>query len=98
MSNEENDFMVTVDGSEYKFSELKDENMILVNQIRDIDMQVDQLNFKYEQLTASKTFFSDKLVASLKEAKAEQQNEEVSEVSEVEEVVEVESSSKVASE
>ena len=98
MSNEENDFMVTVDGSEYKFSELKDENKILVNHIRDIDMQVDQLNFKYEQLTASKTFFSDKLVASLKEAKAEQQNEEVSEVEEVEEVAEVESSSEVASE
>ena len=91
MSNEENDFMVTVDGSEYKFSELKDENKILVNHIRDIDMQVDQLNFKYEQLTASKTFFSDKLVGSLREeqnsAESVESTESTESVESVEKVV-----------
>lgn len=89
MSNEENDFIVTVDGAEYKFSELKDENKLLVSHIRDIDAQVDQLNFKYEQLTASKTFFSDKLVASLREEKeASSTQDKVEEVEEVPEVVE----------
>jgi len=63
--SEENDFTVTVDGAEHKFSDLSDENKLLVSHIRDLDAQVDQLNFRFEQLNASKSFFSDKLVASL---------------------------------
>jgi len=64
--NEENDFTVTVDGTEHKFNDLNDENKLLVSHIRDLDSQVEQLNFRYEQLSASKSFFSDKLVQSLK--------------------------------
>ena len=64
--SEENDFTVTVDGAEHKFSDLSDENKLLVSHIRDLDSQVEQLNFRYEQLNASKSFFSDKLVQSLK--------------------------------
>jgi len=64
--SEENDFTVTVDGAEYKFNDLSDENKSLVGHIRDLDSQVEQLNFRYEQLSASKSFFSDKLVQSLK--------------------------------
>ena len=64
--SEENDFTVTVDGTEHQFSELSDEKKLLVSHIRDLESQVDQLNFRYEQLNASKSFFSDKLVQSLK--------------------------------
>ena len=64
--NEENDFTVTVDGTAHKFNDLNDENKLLVSHIRDLDSQVEQLNFRYEQLSASKSFFSDKLVQSLK--------------------------------
>lgn len=95
MENKENDFMLTVDGKDYKFSDLSDDNKLLVSHIRDLEGQVEQLNYRYEQLTASKTFFSDKLVASLKEqaeqaeqASEEQPEESVAEV--VEEVQEVE--------
>ena len=64
--SEENDFTVTVDGTEHKFNDLNDENKLLVSHLRDLDSQIEQLNFRYEQLTASKSFFSDKLVQSLK--------------------------------
>ena len=101
MENKENDFMLTVDGKDYKFSDLSDDNKLLVSHIRDLEGQVEQLNYRYEQLTASKTFFSDKLVASLKEQaeqaqQAEQSSEEPTEESVaevVEEVQEVEQSS-----
>ena len=64
--SEENDFTVTVDGTEHKFNDLNDENKLLVSHLRDLDSQIEQLNFRYEQLNASKSFFSDKLVQSLK--------------------------------
>ena len=35
MSNEENDFMVTIDGSDYKFSQLSNDDKMLVSHIRD---------------------------------------------------------------
>ena len=73
--SEENDFTVTVDGTEHKFNDLNDENKLLVSHIRDLDSQVEQLNFRYEQLSASKSFFSDKLVQSLK-APAEDASQE----------------------
>lgn len=71
MSNTEteNDFTLTIEGTEYKFSELTDDNKVLVNHIRDLDQQVEQINFRFEQLNASKNFFSDKLVWSLNQAK-----------------------------
>ena len=43
--SEENDFTVTVDGTEHKFNDLNDENKLLVSHIRDLDSQVEQLNF-----------------------------------------------------
>ena len=77
--SEENDFTVTVDGTEHKFSDLSDENKLLVSHIRDLDAQVDQLNFRFEQLNASKSFFSDKLVASLSTKASEASAESVQE-------------------
>jgi seryl-tRNA synthetase len=96
MSNAEteNDFTVTIEGSDYKFSDLTDDNKVLVNHIRDLDAQVEQLNFRFEQLNASKNFFSDKLVWSLNQAKKQsdsnaESEEESSESEQVEsEIVE----------
>jgi hypothetical protein len=50
-----------------------------VSHIRDLDAQVDQLNFRFEQLNASKSFFSDKLVASLSVKASEASAESVQE-------------------
>ena len=63
MSQEE--FTITVDGKDYKVSDLENEDQQLVAHLRDLDNQLSQVNFKFEQLSASKAFFSDKLVSSL---------------------------------
>jgi uncharacterized protein (DUF342 family) len=76
MSNEENDFMVTIDGSDYKFSQLSNDDKMLVSHIRDLEAQVEQLNFRFEQLSASKSFFADKLVASIRNSKSEENQAE----------------------
>lgn len=92
MSNAEteNDFTVTIEGSDYKFSDLTDDNKVLVNHIRDLDAQVEQLNFRFEQLNASKNFFSDKLVWSLNQAKTQAESKSDSEESSDAEQVESE--------
>lgn len=64
---EQNDFTITVDGKEYKFGELDAENKALVGHIRDLESQLEQVNFKFEQINASKLFFSDKLIQNLKQ-------------------------------
>lgn len=95
MENQENDFMLTVDGKDHKFSELSNDNKLLVSHVRDLEGQIEQINFRYEQLNASKTFFSDKLVVSLREEQnsaesaesAESVDEVVESVESVEEVV-----------
>ena len=79
--SEENDFTVTVDGVDHKYSELNDGAKQLVNHVRDLDGQIEQLNYRFEQLNASKTFFSNQLVASL-QAPAEASEEAPAEASE----------------
>ena len=44
MSEEnENDFTITIEGQEHKFSELSDENKQLVSHVKDLENQIDQL-------------------------------------------------------
>jgi septum formation inhibitor MinC len=69
--NEQNDFTITVNDKDFKFNDLSDENKALVAHIRDLEGQLNQVGFRHEQLSASKNFFSDKLVASLSESKEE---------------------------
>lgn len=73
---DQNDFVITIEDKEHKFSELSDENKAIVMQIRDLEGQMQQLNFKFEQLNASKTFFSQNLIQNVKSSEVE--NEEVS--------------------
>jgi hypothetical protein len=73
---DQNDFTITIEDTEYKFSELSDENKASVMQIRDLEGQMQQLNFKFEQLNASKTFFSQNLIANIKATKEEKEGKE----------------------
>lgn len=68
---DQNDFTITIEDTEHKFSELSDENKAIVMQIRDLEGQMQQLNFKFEQLNASKTFFSQNLIQNVKSSEAE---------------------------
>ena len=75
----ETDFTITVDGNEFKFDDLAPENKGLVQHIRDLEGQIEQVNFKFEQINASKLFFSDKLIQNLKQSASEAPAEEASE-------------------
>ena len=57
------------DGKEVSFDDLQDEQKIMVNQIRDIDMKIANLQFQAQQLQAAKNHFSTELNSSLKEEK-----------------------------
>ena len=61
--------IVLEDGKEVNFDDLQDEHKIMVNQIRDLVMQLGMLNFQAQQLQAAKNHFSTELNSSLKEEK-----------------------------
>ena len=61
--------IVLEDGKEMNFDDLQDEQKIMVNQIRDLDMQLGRLNFQAQQLQAAKNHLSTELNSSLKEEK-----------------------------
>ena len=66
---QEEDFTVSVDGSEYKVSELDGEDQRTVAHLRDLESQQSQLAFRHDQLSAAKKSFSDQLVESIKAKK-----------------------------
>ena len=82
---ENKEMTVTIDGNEYKISDLESDEQRLVSQLHDIESQLSQIEFRHEQVSASKLFFSDKLVNSVKErtesAKTENSEEVKSESS-----------------
>jgi len=67
----EEEFTITVADKEYKLSDLGEEEQQIVAHLRDLDSQLAQVNFRFEQLNASKAFFSDRLVGSLSDNKSE---------------------------
>ncbi len=63
---ENKELTVNINGNDYKVSDLENEEQRLVSQLHDIEAQLSQIEFKHEQVSASKVFFSDKLVNSVK--------------------------------
>tara|TARA_R110001583_G_scaffold50880_1_gene158750 strand:+ start:188 stop:436 length:249 start_codon:yes stop_codon:yes gene_type:complete len=63
--------IVLEDGKEVLFSDLSDEQKILVNHLRDLDMKMGRLNFEAQQLQAAKNAFSKELNDSFGEDKKE---------------------------
>ena len=59
--------IVLEDGKEVSFSDLSDEQKILVNHLRDLDMKMGRLNFEAQQLQAAKNSFSKELNDSFEE-------------------------------
>jgi len=68
---ENKDMTVNINGTEYKISDLQNEEQRLVSQLHDIESQLSQIEFKHEQVSASKLFFSDKLINSVREREEE---------------------------
>ena len=68
---ENKEMTVNINGTEYKISDLQSEEQRLVSQLHDIESQLSQIEFKHEQVSASKLFFSDKLINSVREREEE---------------------------
>ena len=77
---ENKEMTVTIDGNEYKISDLESDEQRLVSQLHDIESQLSQIEFRHEQVSASKLFFSDKLVNSVKERTESSKTENSEEV------------------
>ena len=80
MTDEE--FTITVDGKDHKFGDLETGDQQVVAHLKDLDNQLAQLNFRQDQLSASKAYFSDQLVASLSKASQNADEAEKSDASE----------------
>jgi inorganic pyrophosphatase/exopolyphosphatase len=64
--------MITIDGKEYDFDELENNEQYLVNQIRDLNTKIAQAQFGMDQLRAAQDAFTKMLVASVNEPKTEE--------------------------
>ena len=56
---------VTIDGKEYEFSDLTDEQKMLFQHCIDLDRKIDNMRFNLDQLAVGKEAFITKLKASL---------------------------------
>jgi hypothetical protein len=59
--------VVSIDGSEYKFEDLKDEAKLAINHLAQLDRDIATLQMKFAQLDAAKSVFLSRLKASLPE-------------------------------
>ena len=68
--NQEQELGFTLNGKDYNFDDLKDEDKDLVQQLKDLQMQLDQIEFKHKQVAGAKAHFTELLVDSV-EGKSE---------------------------
>ena len=59
--------VVSIDGSEYKFEDLKDEAKLAINHIAQLEGEINALQMKLMQLDAAKSVFMGQLKAALPE-------------------------------
>ena len=64
--NDENR-MITIDGKEYNFEELEDNQKAMVNHVAYLNNKISQARFELDQLTVAQDAFSKMLVASVNE-------------------------------
>jgi tryptophanase len=63
--------MVSIDGKEYKVSDLSKEQVDMVNHVADLDNKLRSASFNVVQLQGGHKFFMDMLNESLKNGEAE---------------------------
>lgn len=63
------DPIITLGENEYKYSELTDEQKLIVNHIADLNSKIAPARFSLEQLEFAKLAFEDRLTKSLEEDK-----------------------------
>jgi hypothetical protein len=60
--------VVTIAGKEYEESNLDDQQMYLINQIRDLQSKAAGLRFQLDQVQAAQDVFTNGLIASVEES------------------------------
>lgn len=60
--------VVTIAGKEYEESNLDDQQMYLINQIRDLQAKAASLRFQLDQVQAARDVFTNGLIASVEES------------------------------
>jgi hypothetical protein len=60
--------VVTIAGKEYEESNLDDQQMYLINQIRDLQAKAASLRFQLDQVQAAQDVFTNGLIASVEES------------------------------
>jgi len=68
--NDENR-MITIDGKEYNFEELEDNQKAMVNHVASLNNKISQARFELDQLAVAQDAFSKMLVASVNETQSE---------------------------
>ena len=63
--------MVSIDGKEYKVSDLEPEQVDMVNHVADLDNKLRSASFNVVQLQGGRNYFMEMLNESLKNGKAE---------------------------
>ena len=64
--------MITIDGKEYDYDELENNEQYLVNQIRDLNAKIAQAQFGLDQIRVAQDSFTKMLIASINEPKTEE--------------------------
>jgi len=64
--------IITIDGKEYDYDELENNEQYLVNQIRDLNAKIAQAQFGLDQLRVAQDSFTKMLIASVNEPKNEE--------------------------
>ena len=62
---------VTIDGTEYQFEDMTQEQQMLVNHVADLDRKLASARFNVDQLQVGRNAFMTMLTTSLTEAKEE---------------------------
>ena len=62
---------ITIDGKEYHFEDLTDEQKVLFNHCVDLDRKIDSARFNLDQMSVGKKTFFEMLEASLNAPKEE---------------------------
>jgi len=69
MSNEkksvEDDLGFTLNDKNYSYADLKDEDKEIVQQLKDLQMQLERIEFQHRQASGSKQHFTDLLIKSV---------------------------------
>ena len=67
MENENQANTITIDGKEHDINSFSQEQVYMVNQIRDLQTKEGNLKFQIDQITVAKSVFTSKLIESVKE-------------------------------